>query len=117
MTVETGLGWDQGGRDGLAVRGPPPLDPSTVLRMSGPPPGMDSGSGAGMTGGGGGVQVLGMVGTSTVDWGTGVWDDGERDISWEAIEIRWLKASALDSSRSLGMTWLKVRAMANSEGS
>ena len=29
----------------------PPLDPSTVLRVSGPSLGMDPGSGAGMTGG------------------------------------------------------------------
>ena len=28
--------WGWGGRDGLAVRGRPPLDPSTWLRVSGP---------------------------------------------------------------------------------
>ena len=40
-----GVGWDEGGRDGLAVRGPPPLDPSmlqrrtsSLLRVSGPTP-------------------------------------------------------------------------------
>ena len=31
-----GLGWDDGGRDGLAEVGRPPLDPSTGLRVSGP---------------------------------------------------------------------------------
>ena len=36
MTGLRGLKWGRGGRDGLAMRGPPPLDPSTVLRVSGP---------------------------------------------------------------------------------
>ena len=40
-----GVGWDEAGRDGSAVRGPPPLDPSmlqrrtsSLLRVSGPTP-------------------------------------------------------------------------------
>ena len=52
----------------------------------------------------------------SVDRGTEVRNDGERDTSWEAIEIRGIRASALDSSRSLGMTGLRVGAMASSEG-
>ena len=41
--------WGDGeGRDELAVQCRPPLDPSTVLRVSGPSL-MDSGSGGGMT--------------------------------------------------------------------
>ena len=39
-------GVGSGNRDGLAVLGRPPLDPSTVLRVSGPAPGMDSRIGA-----------------------------------------------------------------------
>ena len=52
----------------------------------------------------------------SVDRGTEVRNDGERDTSWEAIEIRGIRASALDSSRSLGMIGLRVGAMASSEG-
>ena len=54
------------GATGRQVWGPP-LDPSTGLRMSGPAPGMDSSSGAGMTGkrvsvGGGGRDGLAGLG-------------------------------------------------------
>ena len=70
--------------DGLSTSdpSPTPLDPSTWLRVSGPP-GMDSGSGAGMT------------------EGVGGWDGMLVLKGFNAGE-RW--ASTLDSSGSLGMT-------------
>ena len=52
----------------------------------------------------------------SVDRGAEIWNDGERDTSWEAIEIRGIRASALDSSRGIGMTWLRVGTTASSEG-
>ena len=66
MTGLRGLEWGRGGRDGSAMCGPPPLDPSTELRVSGPSPRMDSRLGASLTGslgsrngGGGGESRLG----------------------------------------------------------
>ena len=60
-----GVRWWLGqARGEMAVRGLPPLDPSTVLRVSGPSLGMDPGSGAGMTGWmglAGGVEAFGGV--------------------------------------------------------
>ena len=54
------MGWCWGGRDGLAKRGPPPLDASTMLRVSGPSLGwIPARSGDG--GGEGGGVVLGRA--------------------------------------------------------